>query len=262
MEKKLSVSDREFKEAIESFKVIDTCLKCFYDGEYHMYRPLSAQLRLLLCDSNRNKDNSLITRMFKNIYLSPIKSVSHQEQGDFSEDQSWANNIQAASSDPMVNLKLAAMPFEITQFVNGLEIADLLVDKQAELIPISDWLKQCISIYPVPITIRSLIKTVADRGGGAHIHHQEDKLLNSLTKYGPSNLGIDALFTISIARIVQQLGWVIVQFYEKYGTKGCLSEISKNFDKTHQSVVNAARVPNVLYKQQQTKYNLMSVGNV
>lgn len=227
-----------------------------------MYRPLSAQLRLLLCDSNRNKDNSLITRMFKNIHLSPVKGVSHQNQGGFSEDQSWANNLQVASSDPTVNLKLAAMPFEITQFVNGLEIADLLLDEQAELISITDWLDQCISIYPVPITIRSLIKTVADRGGGAHVHHKEDKLLNSLTKDGPSNIGIDALFTIAIARIVQKLGWVIVQFYEKYGTKGSLSDISKNFDKTHQSVVNAAKVDNVLFQQQQTKYNLMSFSDL
>jgi len=258
----LSVSDREFKEAIESFKVVDTCLKCFYEGESHMYRPLSAQLRLLLCDSNRSKDNSLVTRIFNNIRLSPIKSIDYQVQGTFNKSEDWANSIHAVSSNPSVNLKLALMPFEITCFANGLEIADLIVNKNAEPIPVSSWLEQCISLYPVPITIRSLIKIVADRGGGAHVHHKEDNLLDSLSKYGPAKIGIDALFTIAIARIAQQLGWVIVQFYEKYGTKGNLEDISKNFDNTHPCVVGAAKISQELYQQKQSKFNLTSVGNI
>lgn len=258
----MTVSEREFIEAIESFKVVDTCLKCFYEGYSHMYRPLSAQIRLLLCDSNRKKDNSLITRMFENIRFSPIIDAIYLEQGEFGEDQNWANNVRVVSNDPAVKFKVEAMPFEITQFANGLEIADLLIEEKAKPIPISDWLEQHISIYPVPITIRSLVKTVADLGGGAHVHHKEDKLLDSLSTFGPSKVGVDALFTIAIARIVQQLGWFIVQFFESHGTKGSLSDISINFDNTHQCVVNAAKVPEQFYQNQHTKYNLMSIGNV
>jgi len=53
---------RNFEEAIELFKVIDTCLSCYYAGKVHMYRPLSAQLRILLCDINRGKNKALLLK--------------------------------------------------------------------------------------------------------------------------------------------------------------------------------------------------------
>ncbi len=227
-----------------------------------MYRPLSAQLRLLLCDSYNKKDNSLVKRIFNNIRISPIKSINYQSQGSFDETQEWANKICVQSANSSVDLKLASMPFEITCFSNGLEVADLIVEEGVEPILVSDWLEQSISMHPILITIRLLIKQVADRGGGAHVHHKVDELLDSLTNYGPCKVGMDALFTIAIARIVQQLGWVIMQFYEKNGATGSLSDISNNFDHNHPCVINSARIPNELYQHSQTKYNLMSVGNI
>lgn len=255
----MGASDREFREAIECFKVIETCLRSFYFGEIHMYRPLSAQLRMLLCDTNRRKDNSLITRLFKSLQLTPLKEIIYREHGTFGEDVSWVNMIRADSDNPDVSPKLALMPFEITVFSNGFEIGDLLLEKDGELLSISDWLDQNITIHPVPITIRSLIKTVADRGGGAHVHHTEDQLLDTLSKYTATEAGIDALFTVAIARITQQLGWRIIQFYEKCGANGNFGEFLKEFDDSHESVVNSAKIPEFLYQDKRAKYCLMSV---
>lgn len=255
----MSVIVREFKEVIESFKVVDTCLQCFYDGKSHMYRPLSAQLRLLLCDTSRKKDNSLIMRLIKNLKITPIKKIIYQDQATFDKTADWANYIRLLATN---NLKISIMPFEITEFSNGLEIADLLLDTSLEPILIDDWLDQYISIQPIQVTIRQLIKTVADRGGGAHVHHKEDAYLNILSKSSPSKLGMDVLFTISIARIVQKIGWYIIQFYEKNGAEFTSDDIGKGFDKHHSSVISAAQVPKKLYSDQHKKYNVTSIGNI
>ena len=76
----------------------------------------------------------------------------------------------------------------------------------------------------------------------------------------PCKSSIDALLTIAFARVAQQLGWVVIQFYEKYGTKGSLEELAKIFDKEHSSVISAAKVDTKLYEIGYTKLNLMSVG--
>ena len=46
-------------ETIDCLKIIYSCLVCYQNGDLHMFKPIAVQLRMLFCDSNRKKDNSL-----------------------------------------------------------------------------------------------------------------------------------------------------------------------------------------------------------
>lgn len=254
--------NREFREAIECFKVIDTCLASYYAGNSHMYRPLSAQLRLLLSDKNRNKENSLITRLFNGFGVTPLQSITYTEPGTFEDTSSVANMLRVQCSNSKMSAKLALMPFEITVFSNGLEIGDFLLDKKRDPISVSSWMDQLITVHPLHLSIRSLIKTVADRGGGAHVHHKEDEILEKLSKYSPSNLGLDVLYCIAVARITQQIGIAITQFYERHGLEYDVEKADLSIDKTLDSYKNAAKIPDNLLAQNCTKYGLMSLANL
>ena len=50
-------------------------------------------------------------------------------------------------------------------------------------VPLNDWLEQPITKHPVIVTVVDLIRTVADRGGGAHIHPTVDDFLNRLKNF-------------------------------------------------------------------------------
>lgn len=254
--------DREFREAIECFKVIDTCLRNYYAGESHMYRPLSAQLRILLSDKNRDKENSLIIRLFNGLMITPLQSITYKEHGTFDEATQWANMLRVQGGSPEMSLKLALMPFEITVFSNGLEIGDFLLDKNRSPISVTAWMDQLITVHPIRLSIRSLIKTVADRGGGAHVHHKEDEVLETLSKGSPSKLGMDVLFTIAVARITQQVGLAITQFYEKHGADYDVKNAAIGIDKNHETYKNSAKVPEALFQERCTKYGLMSLANL
>lgn len=258
----MSSLDREFREAIECFKVIDTCLASYYAGNSHMYRPLSAQLRLLLSDKNRDKENSLIIRLFNGLGITPLQSITYREPGTFKDTTPVANMLRVQGGGPEMSAKLALMPFEITVFSNGLEIGDFLLDKNRRPISVSSWMDQLITVHPMHLSIRSLIKTVADRGGGAHVHHKEDEVLETLSKGSPSKLGMDVLYTIAVARIAQQIGIAITQFYERHGAEYDIEKANLNIDKTLDSYKNSAKVPENLLAENCTKYGLMSLANL
>lgn len=258
----MNPTDREFREAIECFKVIDTCLKSYYAGDSHMYRPLSAQLRILLSDKNRDKENSLIIRLFNGLTITPLQSITYKDHGTFDDATPWANMLRAESGNPEMSLKLALMPFEITVFSNGLEIGDFLLDMNRSPISVTAWMDQLITVHPIRLSIRSLIKTVANRGGGAHVHHKEDEVLDTLSKGSPSKLGMAVLFTIAVARITQQIGLAITQFYEKYGADYEIQNATIGIDKNHETYKHSAKVPEGLLQEECVKYGLMSLANL
>ncbi len=220
MEKK----DYLFREAIELFKVVDTCLSSFYNGQYHMYRPLAAQLRILFCDFQRKKNNALIGKLFINLLLPALQEAQYYDIGSPEHLNGPAKHLWANPIDVTQKPKITSMPFEITQFANGLEICDILLKEPQNPIPLNEWLEQPITKFPINVSVVKLIRTVADRGGGAHIHPTTDNFLNRLKASNPSKVGYDALFTIAIGRFAQQVGYMVFQFYEKLGTKGKIDE--------------------------------------
>src|SRR6185369_17176477 len=55
-----------------SLQVIGVNAAAYYGGSLHAYRPLAAEIRKLLCDSQSRKDVSLLPRCFPGIHLHPL----------------------------------------------------------------------------------------------------------------------------------------------------------------------------------------------
>lgn len=206
----------------DSFAVVDTCLDCIYQGKAHMYRPLAGQLRLLLCDANRGADNSLLAAVYPRLEVSSIEPIS------WSRDE--AGGIRMAQNEAGTN-RIAQMPLQIDEYANGLVVADLLVQKD-ELLPIARWAEQRLTIHPTRLNVRTVVRTVADKGGGAHVDRNSSAELRLMYQRTPPGRTYAELFVVGIGRFVQRLGEQLL------GYKGC-------------------RVPETLTSLAHHRYNLL-----
>jgi len=180
----------------ESFKVIDTCLACCYEKETHMYKPLAGQLRILFCDSTKKKDNSLLPRVYPNIQLSSLASID------------WSNNKSSyvALHQPLNGTsRIASMPYEITQYSNGLAVADLFCNKDI-MLDIPSWMDQCVTHHPTSLTIRDIVRHIADKGGGAHVDSNSSAQLRYMNQSTPVGRPFGELFILALARLAQAIG--------------------------------------------------------
>lgn len=180
----------------ESFKVIDTCLACCYSKETHMYRPLAGQLRILLCDSSKKNDNSLLPRVYPNIQLSGLASIDW-----LNKECSFAALHQPADGAA----RIASMPYEITQYTNGLAVADLLCNKEV-ILDIPSWMNQCVTHHPTSLTVRDIVRHIADKGGGAHVDSGSSAELRYMSQSTPVGVPFGELFILALARLAQRIG--------------------------------------------------------
>lgn len=206
----------------ESFAVVDTCLDCIYQGKTHMYRPLAGQLRLLLCDTNRGADNSLLATVYPKLEVSSIEPIS------WSRDE--AGGIRMAQTEAGTN-RFAQMPLQVDEYANGLVVADLLFRKN-ELLSIAHWAEQRLTFHPARLSVRTVVRTVADKGGGAHVDRNSSLELRLMYQRTPPGRTYAELFVVGVGRFVQQLGEQLL------GYKGC-------------------RVPEALTSSKHHRYNLL-----
>ena len=236
----------EFEEALECFRVIDSSLRCIYSGDIHMYRVLSAQLRILLCDAPK----PLLLRLFPNLVLTGLQPIKRTAPGEFPVELDHLNSIRSIGSQ---NVSISCMPFEARLYSNGVEDCQALLRLDKVLLPINEWVDQYVTLDPVPVTVRKLIRTVADRGGGAHVHSSKDALLRGLSAKGLGKLHQAALIIIAISKLMQSIGFSVIQLHERGERSLPLSD----FDQSHPAVLKAARVPDECLKEGCTALNLM-----
>lgn len=245
-----SKTKRLLDELLECFSVIDSCLASYYSGKTHMYRPLAGQLRILLCDRS-----PLLKRLFPNMQLQDIKPIEFLELDEIAIFDHY--NMKLAARVPEgQEYKVAKMPFIITQYSNGLQIADVEFSQNSSLLHIDDWVKQLISCHPCDLSIKQIIRSVADKGGGAHIDNVPNFELINMEKMGPAGIGSHKLFIIALSRFIQNLGLLLIQFKERYGYKGSLSDMANDFDNNHPSVINRAKISEDLLRQERAEYAL------
>lgn len=161
-----------------------------------MYKPLAGQLRILLCDSTKKKDNSLLPRVYPNIQLSGLASIN------------WSNNkssFTALYQAPNGTARIASMPYEITQYSNGLAVADLLYNEE-EMLDIPSWINQCVTHYPTSLTIQDIVRHIADKGGGAHVDSNSSAKLKYMSQSTPAGRPFGELFILALARLAQAIG--------------------------------------------------------
>jgi len=252
-------SIRLHDELIECFKVIDSSLKSYYDGNSHMFRPLAGQLRILFCDTIGRKDNSLLGRIFPKFSLGSIKPIKWLNPENLSQESDIISSLLIkipAGQDYIV----AQEPFVITEFSNGLQIADIEIDESSFLIPLNEWLDQEVTIDPSALTVRSIIRTVADQGGGAHVDSNQCDELTWMKSTGPNGVGFNVLLIVAIARLAQKIG---VNYYQSRNKSESLDSL-KFFetDPDDKSVKSMARIPQELFSKKHNKYNMMIIKRI
>lgn len=186
----------------ESLRVVDSCLSCIYAGETHMYRALAGQLRLMLCDTQRKRDNSIITLAYPNLEVSALQGI------DWSDSQAGELRLQQIAEG---TTRMSQMPFEITIYVNGLAVADLILRKD-HLLPINEWCEQRLTVHPINLSCKTVVRTVADKGGGAHIDASASTELKYMYQHTPANRTFAELFVLGLGRFVQALGERLFQY--------------------------------------------------
>jgi len=182
--------------AKDCFRIIDSCLSCYYHGESHMYKPLATQLRMLLCDSDRGEDKSLLHRLFPDIRLLAFRRIE------------W----QRAPESP---LAFAMEPFKIVKKKNDLEIADWDMADPPRRLGLPEWREQVVTYHPTELRIVDIIRCVADKDGGAHYDDKAGHNLAAMRRSGPTELKLNVLFLIATGRYVQRLGRQMIEDWER-----------------------------------------------
>lgn len=189
----------------DSLAVVDTCLECIYAGKPHMYRALAGQLRLLLCDTQRKKDNSLIAALYPKLEVSTFEAINWSS--------SEAGAVRISQSADGTN-RIAQMPLEISIYPNGLAVADLLLHRE-QFSPIATWSEQRLTFHPARLSAKAVIRAVADKGGGAHVDADASPELRLMYEYTPAGRTYAELFVVAIGRFIQELGEKLLKY------KGC-----------------------------------------
>ena len=216
----------------DCFKVIDTCLACFYANERHMYKPLAGQLRILLCDSNRRKDNSLLPRIYPALKISglaPINWSTHR-----------AGPIAMRQPDNGT-ARIAMMPFEIIRYRNGLVVANLLCNKN-NLLDVSTWMDQDVTIHPTPLTAREIVRHIADKGGGSHIDKDSSPQLRYMSQLTPAGQPFGELFVLALGRLCQAIGEQIFDYKGPKVPPELQNDVQEKFKLTMAAHVEYAEV--------------------
>src|SRR5574341_73429 len=227
--------ERRHGELPQCFAVIDTCLAAYYGGAKHMYRPLAGQLRILLCDRP-----PLLTRVFPDLAISALRAIewSEPDQAALFDNNPARPGIQ---HPPDQEFRLARMPFLITAYENGLQVADLEFVPGSQELPLDEWMDQRITLYPVELCLRETIRSVADKGGGAHVDDTVNSALRHMHRTGPAGAGVHVLFSVAVGRFAQKIGLHYARFVERFGYHGKLEDVV--FDPDHVTVRASARVP-------------------
>jgi len=159
-----------------------------------MYKPISSQLRILFCDTQRKKDHSLINRIHSNIKLLAFRELKFENPGG--------------------PISVATAPYVITQHANGLVDAKLDIASQYKYLSLSDWRNQIVELHPA-LTLNDIIRSVADQDGGAHLDDNECANLTIMRGHNPTKIGSNVLFIIALAHYAIDLANQLVPVWIK-----------------------------------------------
>jgi hypothetical protein len=139
----------------DSINLIRINIDLFDAGNHTCYKVIAGQLRLLLCDTSRNKDNSLLKRVFDNPKFHPFWQC--EEKDEIERDGGRL---------------IFFLPGELSS--NSSQITNIC-DRDKEPIELDQWLE--LMVFDSSITLRGLIKSVAEKDGGAHLDTTLDETL-------------------------------------------------------------------------------------
>jgi len=161
-----------------ALQVIGLNAQAYYGGALHAYRPIAAELRKLLCDYQRGKDNSLLPQCFPGIRL-------HRLVG----------------SPEMIDEHTSLyIPCEMRFDGKGGSDIVRLFDESGPMLAPGEWLDQ--KLFANVVTLRELIRLVADKEGAHADEHHNDALRLTKSVRFPGDESLAAKAVVAIARYI------------------------------------------------------------
>jgi len=152
----MSATDKNKQDLINSFKLLETHIKTYEEGNFLVYQPMAVELRKLLCETNAYP---LLDRVIPNFKLHKLNFAKILEN-----TPSLLEGLQNV------------MPGRLEILNKTVPVLTLLFSKGMEQMSVDDWMNQIF--FKEEITIRELVKSVADKEGAHSDKNYNDTLLH------------------------------------------------------------------------------------
>ena len=161
-----------------SLQVIGVNVNAYYNGALYSYRPIAAELRKLLCDTQARKEISLLPQCFPGMQLHSL--VGSQSMID---------------EDTVLYIP-GLMSFD----GKGGSEMEILFNESGPMLPMQAWLDQ--RLFSSSMTLREFIRSVADKEGAHADKVPNDTLKLTKSVLFPGDETLAAKSIIAIARYV------------------------------------------------------------
>ncbi|MBM2834500.1 MAG: hypothetical protein HW406_1661 [Candidatus Brocadiaceae bacterium] len=203
------------KDALDSFLIILDCLLLYDQKKQHMFKPIAGQLRILYCDRNSGKDNSLLSLIYPDLKLMAFQKHEFKKEHDDLKIKvvAYDNNGHNVTNHGFL---IQPACFIITQKSNGHQSANFDLSSPPMYLSLQEWCDQLVC-SDCNLTVKGIIRSVADKGGGSHVDVQDNPELSLMKKTGPAGVGLHILFVIALARYTIKFAkQFAIEWIEKY----------------------------------------------
>jgi hypothetical protein len=204
---------RSVEYLTDALDLIERSCKSFRDGHYPDYRVIAGQLRILLCDTRNNKDNSLALRVFPELRLHPMRNR-------VTPDEIHRREEDVRRVVPECGEMLTWIPATVTGMPEALRFVDVF-DTGASPIPLGEWREQIgVVLGGQLFSLKKIIKSVAEKDGGSHVDDTPDEYLVSARKmhhkgphrratahHEPMMIALGEYVVDELRRQLRDLGW-------------------------------------------------------
>lgn len=168
-------NQKNLENLLDSLDIIERNCQSFHEGHYPDYQTVAGKLRILLCDTNRGIDNSLALKVFPELRLHPMRNALTAEKVRIRLEE-------LRKIDPSVGYPIHWEPYGITGIPAQVKYVNVF-DLEGSNIPLTEWLNQYgVILDATPFTLKDMIKSVADKGGGAHFDENPNDYLAKASK--------------------------------------------------------------------------------
>lgn len=102
---------------------------------------------------------------------------------------------------PSYPLSHATVPYVIEEYSTGIVSATLDISPPYKYISLYRWRDQIVDLHP-RLDLKEIIRSVADKDGGAHLDNKDSPILKILRRNNPTKIGSNILFIIALAQYV------------------------------------------------------------
>lgn len=180
-------SSKDIEDYLASRDILKSNIHGFHQGSRELYRVVAGELRKLLCDGN----NSLLPRVIPGLSLLPLLVC-----------------LDDFPTDGLVFL----MPSVVSHNNATGPTVRSLFDFNEQYIPLKDWLEQVL--FPPKITIRMLIRSVADKES-AHADREYNETLKMTRSFFIFDEEVHKAHIVAIGEYIL---WVLESHIKRFPT--------------------------------------------